>query len=481
MGSPFSDNREHTVASLKLPPHSIEAEQSVLGGVLHNPEAWDTLHGFLQPDHFYRKEHQIMWLALRQVDEKNIPIDALTLVEELDGMSQLEAMGGINYIQVLMDGSAGAANIMHYAGIIRDRHTLRKLITAANSISETAYNPEGRPVDDIVNEAQALTMNVNPGTDTSTDLVLASDATKTMLEWMDERSKRKGLIGIATQIHDLDAKMSGLIKKDLIVIGGRPSMGKTTLAMNMAEESAKQGNLTLFFSLEMPIEALMLRMFANQANVPIMKMREGQLGESQWDSLTKSIGKLKDMPLYIDETPAMSPSMIRTRTRRLQRKTGQKVGLIVVDYIQLMSADTRVEKREGEISEITRKLKTMAKEFDCPIVALSQLNRSLENRPKDQRRPRMSDLRESGAIEQDADIIIFVYRDEVYNEDMSNFKGTVELIMAKHRNGPLAHIYAADQLEYMRIGNLARTHEMEYGQAAMAPSSEGLSYDKSKT
>lgn len=459
--SPFSDNRippdvEARASSLKLPPHSIDAEQSVLGALMLDNPAWERVMNIITETDFYRREHQIIFHTIKELADADAPFDLVTVSEALDKSNELDKAGGINYLGELMENSPTAANIHAYASIIRERAIFRKLITASNTITEAAFNPDGRDAAELLDMAEKQVLSIadeRPSAAYIHGTNSFKDATKSMLALVDERSQNKsGMIGVATGLADLDVKTGGLPKKGLIIVAGRPSMGKTSLASNFAERCALDGKPVVFFTLEMPTEELMMRSYSNLANIPFEKVLRGTLNDDEWQRLTKAVGDLKDIPFFVDETPGITPAFIRSRCRRIQNKIGQPMGMIIVDYLQLMNATKKHGNREGEISEISRSLKHIAKEFDCPVVALSQLNRGLEQRKN--KRPLMSDLRESGAIEQDSDIILFVYRDEIYDEN-SRQKGTAEIIIGKFRNGTLGTIYTVAELNYCRFKNMA--------------------------
>jgi replicative DNA helicase len=450
------------VAALKVPPHSVEAEQAVLGGLMQDNTAWDNVAELLEPEDFYRHEHQQIYAVMRgQVDAQK-PIDVVTLVEALDSLKELESAGGVEYLSDLVSHARGTANISAYAQIIRERATLRTLIRVSNDIADNAFNPAGRPAADVLDMAEQLVFKIADSRARDGGPQHVNPLLNKAVEKIDQLIKSKGgITGLATGYIDLDKKTSGLQKSDLIIVAGRPSMGKTTFAMNLAEHAVLHQKLpVLVFSLEMPADSLIFRMLSSIGRIDQSRLRSGQLEEEDWPKLTSAIAKLKDKPLLIDDTVGLSPTEMRARVRRIVREYGG-IALIVVDYLQLMQIKGYGDNRVGEISEISRSLKTMAREFECPVIALSQLNRSLENRPN--KRPVMSDLRESGAIEQDADIIAFVYRDEVYNEDTAD-KGMAEIIIGKQRNGPIGTVRLGFMGQFTRFENLARPdYDDSYG------------------
>ena len=446
---------------LKVPPHSVEAEQAVLGGLMQDNSAWDTAAEVLQPEDFYRHEHQLIYSVMQRQIESSKPIDVVTLVEALDSLNDLESAGGIEYLTDLASHARGTANISAYANIIRERATLRTLIRVSNEISDNAFNPAGRAATDVLDMAEQMVFKIADNRARDGGPQQVNPLLTKAVEKIDQLIKSKGgITGLATGYIDLDKKTSGLQKSDLIIVAGRPSMGKTTFAMNLAENALlNQDKPVLVFSLEMPAESLVFRMLSSIGRIDQSRLRSGQLEDEDWPKLTSAIAKLKDRPLLIDDSVGLSPTEMRARARRVAREY-DGLALVVVDYLQLMQIKGFGDNRVGEISEISRSLKTMAREFECPVIALSQLNRSLEQRPN--KRPVMSDLRESGAIEQDADIIAFVYRDEVYNEDTPD-KGVAEIIIGKQRNGPIGTVRLGFLGQFTRFENLARPADYEGG------------------
>lgn len=437
--SPSGTQREEQgpqrTTSLKLPPHSIDAEQAVLGALMLDNGPWSDVVEVLMPEDFYRKEHRLIFSAMLHQGEANNPIDVVTLSEVLDNRGELDLVGGLDYLGELVNHTPSTANILAYANIIRERAILRKLISVGNDIADRSFNPDGRDSTDLVDMAEREVFNIaderprDKGPQSVTPLLRGA------LDRIDELFNSQGsLTGLSTGFKDLDEMTSGLQRSDLVIVAARPSMGKTSFAMNLVEHAMMhQDKPVLVFSMEMPAESLITRMLSSIGRIDQSRIRDGKLAGEDWDKLTGAVSKLKDRPLYIDDTPGLSPMEMRARARRLAREHGD-LGMIMVDYLQLMQIKGSSENRTNEISEISRGLKTMAREFNCPLVALSQLNRSLEQRPN--KRPVMSDLRESGAIEQDADLILFIYRDEVYNPDTEH-QGMAEIIIGKHRNGPI--------------------------------------------
>lgn len=445
---------DHAVESLKVPPHSIQAEQSVLGGLMLDNQTWDSVADKVIDHDFYRRDHQLIFRAIAQLAEKQEPFDVVTLSEVLESRGELKDVGGLAYLGMLAAETPSAANIVSYANIVRDRSVLRQLIHIGTEISDSAFSTEGRETADLLENAERKVFEIaeqrqrGQGGFASIKSLLAKavDKIETLYEMDGE------VTGVSTGFTDLDEKTSGLQPADLIIVAGRPSMGKTTIAMNMAENVAlKSGLPVAVFSMEMPGEALAMRMMSSLGRIDQHKVRTGKLDDDDWPRLTSAINLLAETKLFIDDTPALTPTEVRSRARRLMREHGQ-LGLIVLDYLQLMQSPASGDNRVQQISDISRGLKALAKELNVPVIALSQLNRNLEQRPN--KRPVMSDLRESGAIEQDADLIIFVYRDEVYNEDSPD-KGIAEVIIGKQRNGPLGTVRLTFLGQYTRFENFA--------------------------
>ncbi len=424
------------VTALKVPPHSIEAEQAVLGALMLDNSRWDAVHEVLLASDFYRREHRLIFDAMLQQVRADKPIDVITLSEALHDANHLQEAGGLDYLGALVTNIHSAANVVAYAGIVKERAVLRKLISVAHGIADSGYNPDGRASAELLDSAEQAVYRIaderlRDGGPLEINSILKSAVTR-----IEKLFDLKGSItGLSTGFKDIDDMTSGLQDSDLVIVAGRPSMGKTSFAMNMVEHAIlHQDKPVLVFSLEMPADSLIIRMISSLGKIDQTRMRNGRLENDDWDKLSVAVGKLRNRPLFIDDTSGLSPSEMRARARRVAREQGS-LGLIMVDYLQLMSVKGTVENRTGEISEISRSLKLMAREFNCPVVALSQLNRSLEQRPN--KRPVMSDLRESGAIEQDADVIMFVYRHEVYEPDNDQYKGMAEIIIGKQRNGPI--------------------------------------------
>ncbi len=443
---------EAAAEALKVPPHSIEAEQSVLGGLMLDSSAWDQVADLLHEEDFYRRDHRLIYTAMQELAERNTPFDAITLSEWMEQRGQLEEGGGLAYLGTLAKNTPTAANIKAYAAIVRERSIIRQLIRVANEIGDSAFNPDGRDSAELLDYAEKLVFEIaEKGSRGRRGFVSMQDLLGSTIEKIETLFERGDPItGIPTGFTDFDKATCGLQNSDLIIVAGRPSMGKTTFAMNIAENVAiKNKTPVAVFSMEMPGEQLTMRMMSAVGRLDQRKLRTGNLDDDDWPRMTSATGFLQEAPIYIDDTPALTPTEIRARSRRLKREHG--LGLVVIDYLQLMqgSGNSR-ENRATEISEISRNLKAMAKELDVPVIALSQLNRSLEQRPN--KRPVMSDLRESGAIEQDADLIVFIYRDEVYNEDSPD-KGSAEIIIGKQRNGPIGTVRLTFHGKYTRFDN----------------------------
>lgn len=440
--------------SIKAPPHSVEAEQSVLGGLMLDNRAWDQIADRIHESDFYRYEHRVIFNAMIRLIEHSKPLDVLTIAEALREKQELDRIGGDVYLFELANNTPSAANIIAYTDIVRERSVLRKLIQAAQDIANSAFNPEGRSLTELIDTAERHVFAISEqGSPTQGPIPIRQILTKTM-DRLDSLANLNGSItGISSGFNDFDDLTSGLQPSDLIIIAGRPSMGKTVLGMNIAEHVALKSKLpVLAFSMEMPGEAIVMRLLSSLCRIDQLRLRTGKLSDADWPRISSTVSMLSDCPLFIDDTPALSPAELRARARRLAKEQGQ-LGLIVVDYLQLMQIPGYHENRTAEISEISRSLKSLAKELKVPVIALSQLNRGLEQRSD--KRPIMSDLRESGAIEQDADVIIFIYRDEVYHENSTD-KGTAEIIIAKQRNGPIGKIRLTFLGEYTRFENFIR-------------------------
>lgn len=452
---PNPDRNPTNLTALKVPPHSVEAEQAVLGGLMIDNNEWENVADVLLAEDFYRPEHQIIFQAMTNLSENRKPIDVVTIAESLDHQGELEAAGGLDYLSELVGSSRGTANFETYTEIIRNRAILRRLISAANEIADSCYNPKNKQTDEIVDDAEKKVFDINNERPRVVGPEHIKQIVARTVDRIDEIAGLDGdLTGLSSGFVDLDKITAGWQKSDLVIVAGRPSMGKTAFAMNLVENAIQlSDDPIVVFSLEMPAESLVMRMLSSLGRIDQTKLRTGQLTEENWQGFNKAAGILNDKNLFIDDSPGVTPMEMRARLRRIHtrinagnskndqdgndKKAEKQIGMVVVDYLQLMQLKTTTENRVGEISEISRSLKLMAREFNCPVIALSQLNRGLEQRPN--KRPVMSDLRESGAIEQDADLIAFIYRDEVYNEDSPD-KGIAEVIIGKHRNGPIGAV-----------------------------------------
>jgi replicative DNA helicase len=440
--------------ALRVPPHSIEAEQSVLGGLLLDNSAWDRIADFLTEDDFYRYDHRIIFQHLVKLINATKPADVITVFESLGTSGKAEEVGGLTYLNALAQNTPSAANIRRYAEIVRDRSVLRRLVTVADEVATQALNPQGKEVKQLLDEAESKIFAIaEEGARGAQGFQAIQPLLTQVVERIDElynRDNQNDITGVPTGFVDLDRMTSGLQPGDLVIVAGRPSMGKTAFSLNIGENVAIDSGLPVaVFSMEMGGAQLAMRMLGSVGRLDQSRLRIGKLNDEDWPRLTHAIQKMNDAQLYIDETPALNPIELRARARRLSRQCG-KLGLIIIDYLQLMSGSSAGENRATEISEISRNLKGLAKELGCPVIALSQLNRSLEQRPN--KRPVMSDLRESGAIEQDADVILFIYRDQVYNPDSPD-KGTAEIIIGKQRNGPIGTVRLTFLGEYTKFDN----------------------------
>ena len=450
-GESFGEDPE--LLNLRLPPHSIEAEQAVLGGLILNNAAWDTVSEQVVTDNFYRRDHRLIFVQIAKLAEAGGPVDVVTLGESLNQEGVLEEAGGMAYLYELEQNTPSASNIRAYANVVRERATLRNLIQTAQDIADSGFNPQGRESAELIDEAERRIMAVSERVPKVGGPQPVEPLLSEVVEHIAELSESDSEItGLSTGFLELDRMTSGLQRADMIVVAGRPGMGKTSLAMNLVEHAVLQmGKTVLVFSMEMSATQLILRLLASVGRIDQTRIRSGQLDHDDWARLSTAMERLKDGRLYIDDTAALNPTEVRSRARRLVREHGE-LGLIMVDYLQLMRVSGNSEGRVAEISEISRNLKAIAKEFDCPVLAVAQLNRALEQRVD--RRPVNSDLRDSGAIEQDADVIMFIYREEFYNED-SPEKGVAEIIFGKQRNGPTGKKRLAFNGKYTRFDNLA--------------------------
>ncbi|MGB4860247.1 MAG: replicative DNA helicase [Dokdonella sp.] len=419
---------------LRVPPHSIEAEQAVLGGLMLSPDSWDRISDRIVEEDFYRRDHRLIFRAIGDLFSKNMPHDAVTLGEWFDAKGLADTVGGSSYVIELANTTPSAANIVAYADIVREKSVLRQLIDAGTEIAGDAFQPEGRSSREVLEVAEQKVFKIaEAGARGRQGWVPMRTAVKEAFQILHHRFENKGQVtGLSTGFTDLDELTAGLQPSDLIILAARPSMGKTALAMNLAETAALRGKKAVaVFSMEMSSSQLAFRLISSLGRINQQHLRTGDLEEEEWPRVTSAITMLSDARIFIDDTPALSPGDLRSKARRLKRE--HDVGLIVIDYLQLMQVPGSKENRATEISEISRSLKALAKELNVPVVALSQLNRALEQRVD--KRPMMSDLRESGAIEQDADLIMFIYRDDYYNKESPD-RGLAEIIISKQRNGP---------------------------------------------
>ncbi|MEI5640417.1 MULTISPECIES: replicative DNA helicase [unclassified Pseudoalteromonas] len=444
------------VDTLKVPPHSIEAEQSVLGGLMLDNEAFDRVAELVVSHDFYTRTHKLIFESMEKLVELGQPIDLITISENLEKNHQLETVGGFSYLAEIAKNTPSAANIDAYASIVRERAVVREMIGVANEIAEAGFNPEGRDSHELLDLAESKVFKIAEQRSKSTE---GPQSIHNILEKTVDKieelyqSPQDGVTGVSTGYGDLDKMTAGLQPSDLVIVAARPSMGKTTFAMNLAEHAAMtQDKPVLIYSLEMPSDQIMMRMLASLGRINQTKVRTGQLDDDDWARLSSTMGLLMEKgKMYIDDASGLTPTDVRSRARRIARDHGG-ISMIMVDYLQLMRVPSLSDNRTLEIAEISRSLKALAKELECPVIALSQLNRTLEQRAD--KRPVNSDLRESGSIEQDADLIMFIYRDEVYNEDSPD-KGTAEIIIGKQRNGPIGKVRLTFQGQYSRFDNYA--------------------------
>jgi replicative DNA helicase len=455
---PVNSAIDPQVAALRIPPHSIEAEQSVIGGLMLDNTAFERVADLIGENDFYRYDHRLIWQQCAKLIEKTQPADVLTVLEALKSVGKAEDAGGLQYLNQLAHEVPSAANIRRYAEIVRDKSVLRRLISTSDEIAGQALSPQGKDTAQILDEAESKIFQISEdGAKGKVGFQSLQDILTQVVQHVEsliENQGSDGVTGVPTGFVDLDQMTSGLQPGDLVIVAGRPSMGKTAFSLNIAENVAiNQGLPVAVFSMEMGASQLVMRMLCSVGRIDQQKVRTGRLGDEDWMRLMSTMQKMQDAQLFIDESPGLNPLELRARARRLARQYGQ-MGLIVVDYLQLMSgSSSNGENRATEISEISRSLKALAKELKCPVIALSQLNRSLETRPD--KRPVMSDLRESGAIEQDADVILFIYRDEVYDAD-SKDKGYAEIIIGKQRNGPIGKVRLTFIGQHTRFENAAQ-------------------------
>ncbi|WP_066096471.1 replicative DNA helicase [Xanthomonas massiliensis] len=449
-----SDRSDQRIEQLRVPPHSVEAEQAVLGGLMLAPDAYDKVNDQLTENDFYRRDHQLIYRAIRELAEKSRPFDAVTLTEWFESQGKLDQVGDGAYLIELASTTPSAANIAAYAEIVRDKAVLRQLIEVGTGIVNDAFQPEGRDSAELLATAEKQVFHIaEAGARGRTDFVGMNTALKDAFEVLQTRFENGGSVtGLPTGYTEFDNMTAGLQATDLVILAARPAMGKTTFALNIAEFAAiKSKKAVAVFSMEMSAAQLAMRLISSNGRINAQRLRTGQLEDEDWSRVTSAISMLKQTKIFIDDTPGLSPEVLRSKARRLKRE--HDLGLIVIDYLQLMSVPGNSENRATEISEISRSLKGLAKELSVPVIALSQLNRSLESRTD--KRPVMADLRESGAIEQDADMIVFIYRDDYYNRENSPDKGLAEIIIGKQRSGPTGSLKLKFFGEYTRFDNLA--------------------------
>lgn len=453
MPSGFDRTLPNQMDAVRLPPHSIEAEQAVLGGLMLAADAIDRVADKLAEQDFYRKDHRLIWRAITELSEKGMPCDAVTLGDWFEANGLSEMVGGASYLVELANATPSAANITAYADIVREKSVLRQLIDAGTAITEDGFRPEGRSIQEVMESAEKRVFKIaESGARGKKDTVSMRDAVKDAFRLLHERYQNRGqLTGVSTGFTDLDGLTSGLQPADLIIVAARPSMGKTSFAINIGENVAlREKKAVAVFSMEMSASQLAFRLISSAGRVHQQHLRTGDLAEEDWPRVTNAIAMLAEAKIYIDDTPGLSPVELRSRARRLHREHGG-LGLIIIDYLQLMQVPGSTENRATQISEVSRSLKGLAKELNVPVIALSQLNRSLEQRAD--KRPMMSDLRESGAIEQDADVIMFIYRDEYYNKESPD-RGLAEIIVGKQRNGPTDTIKLTFLGHYTKFVNM---------------------------
>lgn len=446
---------------VRTPPHSVEAEQAVLGGLMLDSNAWDAVADIVTAGDFYRRDHRLIFEAIAEVAETRGSCDAVTVSEHLERKGRLEEIGGLAYLGTIARDTPSASNVRAYAEIIRERSILRQLVAAGGEIAAAATDSRGRPASELVDEAERRVFEIaERGSRGKSGFIAIRDVLPQTIDRLDLLHQTPGEIrGVPSGFTQLDRKTTGFQAGDLVVIAGRPSMGKTTLAVNIAENAAiAKGVPAAIFSMEMSAEQLTLRLISSLGRVNQSHLRTGNFSEEDWSRIQGAMAQLSNAPLYVDETPALTPTEVRARARRLKRERG--LGLIVVDYLQLMQVSGTKENRATEISEISRSLKALAKELQVPVIALSQLNRAVEQRTD--KKPVMSDLRESGAIEQDSDVILLIYREEVYDPNTTR-RGVADIIIAKQRNGPVGEIQLTFLGEYTRFENLVAE---SYGEGA---------------
>jgi replicative DNA helicase len=452
-----AESADSQLLALKLPPHSVEAEQSLLGALLIDNQAFDRVADIVAADDFYRDDHRRIWRHIARLVEASRPADVVTVAESIEASEDKDKTGGTAYLAALAQNTPSALNVRRYAELVRERSVQRRLAQVATEIAETALAPTGKDVDQLLDEAESKIFQIaESGARKDQGLIGISPVLAKVFERIDHLHSQENpsdITGVPSGFVDLDRMTAGLQPGDLVIVAGRPSMGKTSFALNIAEHVALHPSVGLpvaIFSMEMSASQLAMRMLSSMAKVDQTRLRTGRLTDEEWSRLTDEIARLNEARIHVDETAALNALELRARARRMKREYG-KLGLVVVDYLQLMSASAQGENRATEISEISRSLKALAKELDVPVIALSQLSRAVEQR--NDRRPLMSDLRESGAIEQDADVILFIYREEVYAPDKEEAKGRAEAIIGKQRNGPIGTVHLTFLGRYTRFAN----------------------------
>ncbi len=463
MSRPLSQSNDRQTAQVNIPPHSIEAEQAVLGGIMLNNAHWENVIEHVIADDFYTAAHRLIFQEMETLTRQNSPVDLITLDQALKNKGVIQDVGGFAYLAELSKNTPSAANIIAYADIVREKAVLRELIGVGNNIAQRAYVPKGKDIKEILDEAEREVFHIaekrtssNEGPKNVIDIL---EQTISKIEQLSQNKNHNGVTGVTTGFKDLDKKTAGLQRSDLIIVAARPSMGKTTFAMNLCENAALASDKpVLVFSLEMPADQIMMRTLASLSRVDQTKIRTGQItDDEEWARISSTMAILTNKPnIYIDDSAGLTPTELRSRARRVYRENGG-LSMIMVDYLQLMRAPGFADNRTLEIAEISRSLKALAKELEVPVVALSQLNRSLEQRSD--KRPVNSDLRESGSIEQDADLIMFIYRDEVYHETNDENRNVAEIIIGKQRNGPIGRVRLTFQGQYSRFDNYAGSYE----------------------
>jgi len=436
---------------MRIPPNNQEAEQSVIGGLMLDPDTWDAVSEIVEEKDFYRPAHQKIFAAIQELHRRSLPADILTVTNFLTDKNQLEEIGGSAYLAEIITNVVSSANIATYAKIVYDKSILRQLIAVSNKVSERAYDNEYDQIENFIDQVEGEVFNISEKKKTQ-GLVPVRDLVKVSLDIIEERYKKKAtMTGISTGYTDLDRMTSGFQGGDLIIVAARPSMGKTALCLNIAQHAAfREKKSVAFFSVEMGKEALMMRILSSESRVPISNVRTGTIPDAAWPNLIHAATVIADAPFYIDDTSGISPFEIRSKARRLKRQKG--LDMIIVDYLQIMDLKLKVENRERQVSEISKTLKSIAKELNVPVIALSQLNRGVEGRAE--RQPMLSDLRESGSIEQDADLIIMLYREDYYDRENAEEKGVAEILIRKQRNGPTGTVKLKWMAEVGRFENL---------------------------